>query len=105
MTLDEIRLLLRFKDAPDENCGEVNALLDAHIGHVATRLDELRDLERELKRLRTQCRAAQDAGHCGILADLSRPSTRHESGPAKPRDLHVPGPTCEHGPDRRYRKT
>jgi hypothetical protein len=36
MTLDEIRSLLRFKDAPQADCGEVNALLDAHIGHVAT---------------------------------------------------------------------
>jgi DNA-binding transcriptional MerR regulator len=35
MTLDEIRILLHFKDAPSENCGEVNALLDEHIGHVA----------------------------------------------------------------------
>ena len=29
MTLDEIRTLLRFKDAPTRNCGDVNALLDA----------------------------------------------------------------------------
>jgi DNA-binding transcriptional MerR regulator len=32
MTLDEIRLLLRFKDSPAENCGGVNELLDEHIG-------------------------------------------------------------------------
>ncbi len=72
MTLDEIRVLLRFKDSPDENCGEVNALLDAHIGHVTERVRELRALEQELKRLRAQCTAAQDAAHCGILEDLSR---------------------------------
>ncbi len=34
MTLDEIRVLLHFKDAPGENCGAVDALLQAHIGHV-----------------------------------------------------------------------
>ena len=39
MTLDEIRVLLRFRELPDENCGEVNALLDEHIGHVAERVD------------------------------------------------------------------
>ncbi|WP_341677280.1 Cd(II)/Pb(II)-responsive transcriptional regulator [Niveibacterium sp. SC-1] len=104
MTLDEIRLLLRFKDSPDENCGEVNALLDAHIGHVAARLNELRDLERELKRLRTQCRTAQDAAHCGILADLSRPSAHQAVGSATHRDLHVPGPICEAAPNPRSRK-
>jgi DNA-binding transcriptional MerR regulator len=49
MTLDEIRLLLRFKDSPAENCGGVNELLDEHIGHVASRIRELRQLERQLK--------------------------------------------------------
>ena len=34
MTLDEIRALLKFRDAPNQECGEVNALLDEHIGHV-----------------------------------------------------------------------
>jgi MerR-like DNA binding protein len=34
MTLEEIRDLLRFRDAPGKDCGEVNALLDEHIEHV-----------------------------------------------------------------------
>ncbi|MCL4759523.1 MAG: Cd(II)/Pb(II)-responsive transcriptional regulator [Rhodocyclaceae bacterium] len=74
MALDEIRILLRFKDAPAENCGDVNTLLDAHIGHVATRIRELRALERQLKSLREQCPEARDAAHCGILHELSQPS-------------------------------
>ena len=52
MTLDEIRQLLRFKDDPASDCGDVNALLDAHIGHVADRIRELRALEKQLKSLR-----------------------------------------------------
>ena len=52
MNLDEIRVLLRFKDAPEQNCAEVNALLDDHIGHVATRIRELRKLDTELRALR-----------------------------------------------------
>ena len=71
MTLDEIRVLLRFRDAPTENCGEVNALLDEHIGHVAHRVKELRQLEKQLKGLRELCRSAQDAEHCGILNELN----------------------------------
>jgi Cd(II)/Pb(II)-responsive transcriptional regulator len=71
MTLDEIRVLLRFKDAPSENCGEVNTLLDQHIGHVAQRIRSLRALERQLKGLREQCCVAQDASQCGILIELS----------------------------------
>jgi Cd(II)/Pb(II)-responsive transcriptional regulator len=34
MTLDEIRVLLRFKDAPHENCAQVNDLLDEHIDQM-----------------------------------------------------------------------
>lgn len=72
MTLDEIRQLLRFKDNPESDCGDVNALLDAHIGHVAERIRELRVLEKQLKRLREHCCAAQPAADCGILGELSR---------------------------------
>jgi Cd(II)/Pb(II)-responsive transcriptional regulator len=68
MTLDEIRVLLRFKDAPQAECGEVNALLDEHIGHVATRIRELRQLEKQLKALR-------EAAHCGILNELVQASS------------------------------
>ena len=70
MTLDEIRVLLRFKDAPGAPCTEVNALLDEHIGHVAHRLRELRVLEKELRRLRQQCSSNQAAADCGILSGL-----------------------------------
>lgn len=76
MTLAEIRALLRFKDAPTENCGEVNTLLDNHIGHVAARIRELRALEKQLKNLRERCHEAQDAAHCGILNELSRTSRK-----------------------------
>ena len=52
MTHDEIRILLAFRDAPQKNCGEVNALLDEHIGHVARRIDELKAFARKVKELR-----------------------------------------------------
>lgn len=88
MTLDEIRVLLRFKDAPQAECGEVNALLDEHIGHVASRIRELRQLEKQLKALRAQCVGARRAESCGILNELVlassptgvRPVSAHVSG-------------------------
>ena len=70
MTLDEIRSLLRFKDAQSEDCGEVNALLDEHIGHVAQRIRELRTLEDQLELLRARCRTPQVTNECGILTGL-----------------------------------
>ncbi|MCU0920314.1 MAG: Cd(II)/Pb(II)-responsive transcriptional regulator [Burkholderiaceae bacterium] len=72
MTLDEIRVLLRFKDEPQAECGEVNALLDEHIGHVATRVRELRQLEKQLKALREQCASVRASGQCGILKGLTQ---------------------------------
>lgn len=71
MNLPEIRTLLRFKDAPADDCGEVNTLLDEHIGHVATRIKELRKLEVDLRALRATCTDAQAAVQCGILKKLS----------------------------------
>jgi Cd(II)/Pb(II)-responsive transcriptional regulator len=71
MTLDEIRVLLHFKDSSADNCAAVNELLDEHIGHVAERMRGLKQLEKQLKSLRTQCQNAQDAAHCGILTGLS----------------------------------
>ncbi len=72
MALDEIRVLLRFRDAPDENCETVNELLDAHIGHVVARIDELKRLEKQLGALRRQCCESRPARDCGILNELSQ---------------------------------
>ncbi|MFM2007536.1 MAG: hypothetical protein RLZZ09_3191 [Pseudomonadota bacterium] len=77
MTLDEIRVLLRYKDAPQAECGEVNALLDEHICHVATRIRELRQLEKHLKALREQCVGIHAAERCGILNELAQSSSPH----------------------------
>ena len=71
MSLDEVRVLLRVKDAPGADCGDVNALLDEHIGHVSRRIKELRALEKQLKELRQRCGMAQGADQCGILNGLA----------------------------------
>ncbi|MFT3721450.1 Cd(II)/Pb(II)-responsive transcriptional regulator [Pseudorhodoferax sp.] len=85
MALEEIRTLLRFQDAPGGDCAGVNALLDAHIGHVAQRIRELRALERQLRALRGQCREAQAAADCGILKSLAADAP---PVPARPRHVH-----------------
>ncbi|CAG9183844.1 Cd(II)/Pb(II)-responsive transcriptional regulator [Cupriavidus respiraculi] len=76
MTLDEVRVLLNAKDAPNQDCGEVNVLLDSHIAHVAHRIRELQALERDLKQLRGQCGRARVARDCGILDGLVK-TIRH----------------------------
>ena len=86
MTLDEIHTLLHYKDAPQENCGEVNRLLDEHIEHVARRITELRALESELQRLRDNCNDETRAASCGILNGLSETPLREGNT-----DCHVSG--------------
>lgn len=73
MALDEVRMLLRYKDAPEQDCGAVNQLLDEHVGHVAQRIQELRALQKQLVALRSQCQTASAAADCGILKDLDEP--------------------------------
>lgn len=72
MTLAEIRILLRFRDTPDENCEAVNSLLDAHIGQVAARIEELQGLQGQLLALRGLCGTSRQARECGILNGLSQ---------------------------------
>lgn len=73
MTLNEIRTLLTFKDAPQGDCAGVNELVDAHIAHVASRIKELKALVRQLKELRQTCTESKETNQCGILAELSVP--------------------------------
>lgn len=87
MALDEIRVLLSFKDAPLDNCSGVNEVLDEHIGHVALRIRELRSLEKQLKSLRQQCTEVHAARDCGILRKLSD-STASKTEPRGRRHVH-----------------
>lgn len=70
MSLDEIRVLIQFRDVPSENCDLVNTLLDEHIQHVSDRLKQLRQLEKQLSSLRDLCRENTSAGQCQILKRL-----------------------------------
>ena len=76
MTLDNIRMLLRFRDSPEEACGPVDALLDEHIGNVAARISELKILEAQLRELRSQCRSTSVSRDCQILQGLAFDGSR-----------------------------
>jgi Cd(II)/Pb(II)-responsive transcriptional regulator len=89
MTLDEIGALIQLREQPLQDCGEVNALLDEHIGHVTRRIRELRALEKELVALRARCQSPHAVADCGILDGLDRAAA--ESPVAVPRRRHVHG--------------
>ncbi len=96
MSLDEVRSLLRYIDAPGGDCTGVNQLLDEHIGHVELRLAELGRLQRELRQLRAHCKRGGPPDSCGILRTLrGEPHTADAAKLASPRRRqaagHVPG--------------
>ena len=71
MTLDEVRTLLRYRDMPYDDCGDVNAMLDEHIRAVEIRVAELMQLKRHLTVLRQKCPDPASTTSCGILQALS----------------------------------
>jgi len=71
MTHDEIRVLLAAIDASADRCGDVNAVLDEHIGHVDRRIEELLELKQVLSSIRQQCPTERSLDSCGILLGLA----------------------------------
>ncbi|HZH56548.1 Cd(II)/Pb(II)-responsive transcriptional regulator [Yanghanlia caeni] len=71
MALDEIRSLLQHRDAPADDCTDVNNLLDQHIVAVEERMKELRQLKRHLVTLRRKCNQPAATANCGILRALA----------------------------------
>lgn len=71
MTLTEVRTLLSYREAPLQDCGEINALLDNHIQRVEVRVEALLQLKRHLLVLRQKCAGTRAVESCGILQGLS----------------------------------
>lgn len=88
MTLDEVRALIALREAPAQDCGEINALLDAHIGHVAQRIRELQSLEADLKALRARCTSPHAVSECGILDGLDSAAASAPTSPPSRRHVH-----------------
>ena len=82
MTLDEIRTLLRVRDQPMQDCSEVSALINEHIGHVTHRIRELRTLQKELKALHARCGTPNAIEQCGILNELDAVAAQSTLAPA-----------------------
>lgn len=85
MPLSDVRTLLSYRKRPDQDCGEVNMLLDEHIRQVESRIGALLELKHHLVELREACSGARPAQSCGILQGLSdcvcdtRGTTTHPS--------------------------
>ncbi len=85
MAQDEIRQLLGWMDRPREDCGAVNGLVEEHLHHVETRIEELLQLKQQLLTLRHACQAPHTVRDCGILHSL----TQAEPMAMPPRSHHL----------------
>lgn len=70
MPLGDIRKLLDLRDFPEQDCAEVNALLDQHIAEVSERIKALTTLDEQLRRLRSRCNSTDATRSCAILNAL-----------------------------------
>jgi len=68
--LADVRRLLNFTSRPDEDCEDINRLVDEQIARVRARLTSLKALEKQLTTLRARCSAGHQAKECGILGEL-----------------------------------
>ncbi len=70
MSLDEVRTLLAYLDAPQPDCSPVTRVVSQHLAHVRERLKVLRELERQLKSLERACNHAHPDELCGVVLAL-----------------------------------
>jgi Cd(II)/Pb(II)-responsive transcriptional regulator len=68
--LADVKRLLDFLSGARDECGDIDALVDAQLLRVRARLASLRALERQLSALRDSCDADHAAHDCGILHEL-----------------------------------
>lgn len=70
ITLADIKRLLDFVAHPENDCGDIDRLIEAQLTRVRARLQSLQLLEKQLTALRSRCSTTHLAGDCGILQEL-----------------------------------
>ncbi len=55
MSLDEIKILLAYKDKPCGNCNSINILVDKHIHQLEQNIQKQIQLKQQLSDLRSKC--------------------------------------------------
>ncbi len=71
MNLNEIRKLLSYKDIPNQNCSEINELIDIHIKDVQESIKNQQRLIEQLLDIRKTCDGLCTVDKCGVLKNLA----------------------------------
>lgn len=70
MTLHEITQLLEQIQYPEQGCKVIDQLIEEHIQHVETRIQELISFKTQLHELRQSCASNTTIDHCQIVKQL-----------------------------------
>lgn len=71
MSLDEIKILLAYKDKPCGNCNSINILVDKHIHQLEQNIQKQIQLKQQLSDLRSKCSGFLEINSCKVLEGLS----------------------------------
>ncbi len=82
MTLDEVHTLLDLDLRSKRDCETARVTLDEHLGHVRTRIRELKTLEKNLNDLRSRCDGTH--AHCHLLEALHEQAESNSTQPKRP---------------------
>lgn len=69
--LEDVQMLLALQDGESSPCREVQELLEARLADAASRMKDLRRMQRVLQSSLKMCREADPSGRCGVLEALS----------------------------------
>jgi len=82
-TLDDISVLLSFRDGATARCKQVQALIKDRLVDLRKRMEQMRDVDAVLRSSLKMCRQFERTGRCQVIDNLEQAST--SSAPKKAR--------------------
>ena len=70
MSLKEIEYLIQLEQNPEQDCCEVNQMIDQHLIDISNKTKELQLFKQQLMALRESCNTPTTINHCQILKTL-----------------------------------
>lgn len=70
MSLKEIEYLIQLEQNPEQDCCEVNQMIDQHLIDISNKIKELQLFKQQLMALRESCNTPTTINHCQILKTL-----------------------------------
>ena len=67
MSLKEIEYLIQLEQNPEQDCCEVNQMIDQHLIDISNKIKELQLFKQQLMALRESCNTPTTINHCQIL--------------------------------------